>query len=549
MSTHAISRVPEPYNEPVRSYAPGTPEREELRLRLQQMESEQLDIPLVIGGEEVRTGSTFEAVEPHKRSHVLATVHKGGPKEVERAIAASAEAWKDWSRTPWEERATIFLRAAELLAGPWRQTLNAATMLGQSKTAHQAEIDAACELIDFWRFNVKYMTRIYEEQPVSSPGVWNRMEYRPLEGFVFAVTPFNFTAIGGNLPTSVALMGNTVIWKPASTAAYSAHFLLKLYEEAGLPPGVINLVYGSGAEIGDPALASPDLAGIHFTGSTAVFNGMWQTVAANLDKYRNYPRIVGETGGKDFIVAHPSADPAAVATAIVRGSFEYQGQKCSAASRLYMPSNLWPQVREQLVDEVKSLRMGDVSDFGNFMGAVIDSGSFKTQKAAIDEANESGSKASVLVGGGTNDADGWFVEPTVIETTDPNFRTMREELFGPVVTAYVYDEKKYGATLDLIDGGAPYGLTGAVFSRDREGVDEAQERLRYAAGNFYVNDKPTGAVVGQQPFGGARASGTNDKAGSMWNLIRWVSPRTIKELFVAPTDYRYPFMGPDKDGG
>jgi 1-pyrroline-5-carboxylate dehydrogenase len=549
MSTHAISRVPEPYNELVRSYAPGAPEREELRRRLQQLEAEQLDLPLVIGGEEVRTGDTFEAVEPHNRSHVLATVHKGGPKEVERAIAASADAWHDWSRTPWEERATVFLRAAELLAGPWRQTLNAATMLGQSKTSHQAEIDAACELIDFWRFNVKFMTRIYEEQPISSPGVWNRLEYRPLEGFVFAVTPFNFTAIGGNLPTSVALMGNTVVWKPASTAAYSAHFLMKLFEEAGLPPGVINLVYGSGADIGDPVLASPDLAGIHFTGSTAVFNGMWRTVAGNLENYRNYPRIVGETGGKDFIVAHPSADPAAVATAIVRGSFEAQGQQCSAASRLFMPSNLWPQVREQLDEEVRALRVGDVSDFGNFMGAVIDGGSFKTQKAAIDEANASGSTASVLVGGGYDDADGWFVEPTVIETTDPNFRTMKEELFGPVVTAFVYDEKKYGDTLDLIDSGAPYGLTGAVFARDRGAVEEAQERLRYAAGNFYVNDKPTGAVVGQQPFGGARASGTNDKAGSMWNLIRWVSPRTTKELFVPPTDYRYPFMGPEQDGG
>src|SRR5205807_8963857 len=426
-------------------------------------------------------------------------------------------------------RAAVFLRAAELLSGPWRATLNAATMLGQSKTAHQAEIDAACELTDFFRFNVQFMLRIYDEQPLSSPGTWNRMEYRPLEGFVFAVTPFNFTAIGGNLPSSAALMGNTVVWKPASTAAYSGHFLMKLWEEAGLPPGVINLVYGSGAEIGDPALASPDLAGIHFTGSTAVFNGMWGTVAKNLDNYRNYPRIVGETGGKDFIVAHPSADPAAVATAIVRGSFEYQGQKCSAASRLFMPSNLWPQVREQLVDEVKSLRTGDVSDFGNFMGAVIDGSSFKTQKAAIDEANASNGNASVLVGGHYDDSDGWFVEPTVIETSDPGFRTMKEELFGPVVTAYVYDEKRYPESLDLIDSGAPYGLTGAVFSRDREAVELANDRLRYAAGNFYVNDKPTGAVVGQQPFGGARSSGTNDKAGSMWNLIRWVSPRTIKE--------------------
>jgi 1-pyrroline-5-carboxylate dehydrogenase len=548
MSTHAIFRAPEPYNEPVRSYAPGSPEREELRVRLQQMESQQLDIPLVIGGEEVRTGKTFEAVEPHKRSHVLAAVHMGGAPEVERAIAAAAEAWNDWSRTPWEDRAAIFLRAAELLAGPWRPTLNAATMLGQSKTAHQAEIDAACEVIDFWRFNVSFMTRIYTEQPISSPGVWNRMEYRPLEGFVLAVTPFNFTAIGANLPSSVALMGNTVVWKPASTAAYSAWWLMKLYEEAGLPPGVINLVYGSGAEVGDPALASPDLAGIHFTGSTGVFNSMWKTVGQNIaaGTYRNYPRIVGETGGKDFIVAHPSADVDAVAAAIVRGSFEYQGQKCSAASRVFAPSNLWPELRERLVEEVRSLRMGDVGDFSNFMGAVIDKNSFATQRQAIDEANASKGKASVLVGGGYDDSDGWFVEPTVIETSDPDFRTMKEELFGPVVTAFVYDEKHYEDTLDLIDAGAPYGLTGAVFSRDRSAVDAARDRLRYAAGNFYVNDKPTGAVVGQQPFGGARASGTNDKAGSMWNLIRWVSPRTIKETFVPPTDYRYPFMQPDR---
>ncbi|HEY2073396.1 MAG TPA: L-glutamate gamma-semialdehyde dehydrogenase [Gaiellaceae bacterium] len=547
MSTHAIVRAPEPYNEPIHNYAPGSPEREALRLRLQEMESQQLDIPLVIGGEEVRTGDTFEAVEPHKRAHVLATVHKGGAKEVERAIGAAAEAWNDWSRTPWEDRAAIFLRAAELLSGPWRPTLNAATMLGQSKTAHQAEIDSACEVIDFWRFNVSFMTRIYEEQPVSSPGVWNRLEYRPLEGFVFAVTPFNFTAIGANLPSSVALMGNTVVWKPASTAAYSAWWLMKLYEEAGLPPGVINLVYGNGAEIGDPALASPHLAGIHFTGSTGVFNSMWKNVGANIadGTYRNYPRIVGETGGKDFIVAHPSADVEALATAIVRGSFEYQGQKCSAASRVFAPSNLWPELRERLVEEVRTLRMGDVGDFSNFMGAVIDKSSFATQKQAIEDARSSGGTASVLVGGGTDDSEGWFVEPTVIETSDPDFRTMREELFGPVVTAFVYDEKKFEDTLDLVDAGAPYGLTGAVFSRDRAAVDTARDRLRYAAGNFYVNDKPTGAVVGQQPFGGARASGTNDKAGSMWNLIRWASPRTIKETFVPPTDYRYPFMQPE----
>jgi 1-pyrroline-5-carboxylate dehydrogenase len=486
---------------------------------------------------------------PHRRSHVLADVHKGGAAEVERAIAAAANAWEDWSRTPWEDRAAVLLRAAELLAGPWRQTLNAATMLGQSKTAHQAEIESACELIDFWRFNVQYMTRIYEEQPISSPGVWNRLEYRPLEGFVFAVTPFNFTAIGGNLPTSAALMGNTVVWKPASTAAYSAWFLMQLFEEAGLPPGVINLVYGSGAEVGDPVLASPDLAGIHFTGSTAVFNGMWRDIAGNLEHYRNYPRIVGETGGKDFIVAHPSADVDSLATAIVRGSFEYQGQKCSAASRVYAPSNLWPELRERLVEQVRSLKVGDVTDFGNFMGAVIDGGSFKTQKAAIDEANGSNGSANVLVGGGYDDSDGWFVEPTIIETSDPGFRTMREELFGPVLTAFVYPEDRYEETLDLIDAGAPYGLTGAVFSRERSAVELAHERLKYAAGNFYVNDKPTGAVVGQQPFGGARASGTNDKAGSMWNLIRWVSPRTIKETFVPPTDYRYPYMGGEVDAG
>jgi 1-pyrroline-5-carboxylate dehydrogenase len=547
-SAPGLFRPPPPQNEAVKSYAPGSPERTDLQLRLKEMQSQQIEIPLVIGGEELRTGDTFESVMPHDKDHVLATVHSGGAPEVERAIKAAGEAWADWHRTPWEERAAVFLRAAELLAGPWRSTLNAATMLGQSKTAHQAEIDAACELIDFWRFNVEYMLRIYAEQPASSAGTWNRMEYRPLEGFVFAVTPFNFTAIGGNLPTSAALMGNTVVWKPASTAAYSAYFLLRLYEAAGLPPGVINLVYGSGAAIGDPALASPDLAGVHFTGSTPVFRSIWKTIGDNIANYRNYPRIVGETGGKDFIVAHPSADAAAVATAIVRGSFEYQGQKCSAASRIFAPSNLWPEIKERLVEQVRSIKMGDVSDFQNFMGAVIDAGSFKTQKEAIEEA-KAASKANVLVGGGYDDSEGFFVEPTVIETEDPNFRTMREELFGPVVTTFVYPEGKYGETLELIDKGAPYGLTGAVFARERDAVELAEEKLRYAAGNFYVNDKPTGAVVGQQPFGGARASGTNDKAGSMWNLIRWVSPRTIKETFVPPTDYRYPFMAPDGDQG
>jgi 1-pyrroline-5-carboxylate dehydrogenase len=549
MSAPGIFRPPAPANEPVKDYAPGSPEREQLRRRLDQLQSERIELPLVIGGENVTTGKTAEVVMPHKKGHVLADAHQGGQAEVDRAIRAAADAWEDWSRLPWEERAAVFLRAAELLSGPWRATLNAATMLGQSKTAHQAEIDSACEVIDFYRFNVEFMTRIYEEQPISSQGVWNRMEYRPLEGFVFAVSPFNFTAIAANLPASVALMGNTVLWKPAGTASYSAHFLMQLLQEAGLPPGVINLVYGQGASIGDPALASEHLAGVHFTGSTGVFNSIWKTVGENIaaGTYRNYPRIVGETGGKDFIVAHPSADVDAVATAIVRGSFEYQGQKCSAASRVYAPANLWPELRERLADQVAQIKMGDVADFENFMGAVIDGKSFQTQKEAIEEAR-SHDKTEVLVGGGVSDDEGFFVEPTVIETRDPDFRLLRDELFGPVVTAYVYPEGKWSETLELVDRTAPYGLTGAVFSDDRRALLEAEDALRYAAGNFYVNDKPTGAVVGQQPFGGARASGTNDKAGSMWNLIRWVSPRTIKETFVPPTDYRYPFMAPDRDG-
>jgi 1-pyrroline-5-carboxylate dehydrogenase len=547
MASHGIFRPPAPTNEPVKDYAPGSPERAELQKRLAELERERLDVPCVIGGEEVRTGDTVEAVMPHRKDHALADVHQAGPAEVERAIKASADAWHDWSRTPWEERAAVFLRAAELLAGPWRATMVAATMLNQSKTAHQAEIDAAAELIDFFRFNVEFMTRVYSEQPVSSPGVWNRLEYRPLEGFVFAVSPFNFTAIGGNLTGSPALMGNTVVWKPASTAALSAYYTMRLFQEAGLPDGVVNLVYGRGAAVGDPVLASPDLAGIHFTGSTAVFQNMWQTVGANIERYRNYPRIVGETGGKDFIVAHPSADVDSLATAIVRGSFEYQGQKCSAASRVYAPSNLWPDLRDRLAEEIAAIKVGDVSDFQNFMGAVIDSGSFATQKEAIDEARTNGD-SEVLVGGDYDDSEGFFVRPTVIVTRDPGFRLLRDELFGPVVTAYVYPEKDYEQTLDLVDSTAPYGLTGAVFARDRAAIELADEKLQYAAGNFYVNDKPTGAVVGQQPFGGARASGTNDKAGSMWNLIRWVSPRTIKETFVPPTDYRYPFLAPDGTG-
>jgi 1-pyrroline-5-carboxylate dehydrogenase len=544
MSAPGIFRVPTPVNEPVRDYAPGSPERASLQLRLEQMKSERIEIPLVIGGQDVTTGNVRQAVMPHDKEHVLADVHQAGPKEVEDAIAASAEAWEDWHRVPWEERAAVFLRAAELLAGPWRDTLNAATMLGQSKTVHQAEIDAACELIDFWRLNPAFMTRMYEEQPISSPGVWNRMEYRPLEGFVFAVSPFNFTAIGGNLTGAPALMGNTVVWKPASTAMLSAYYTMRIFQEAGLPDGVINLVYGAGKEIGDVALASPDLAGVHFTGSTAVFQSMWKTIGANIASYRSYPRIVGETGGKDFIVAHPTADAEAVATAILRGSFEYQGQKCSAASRVYAPESMWPAIREQLVEQVGELKHGDVSDFSNFMGAVIDANSFATQKEAIEEA-KADAKSEVVVGGGYDDSRGYFVEPTVIQTQDPDFRLLRDELFGPVVTTFVYPDGSWEETLELIDGTAPYALTGAVFAGDREAVLEASDVLRYTAGNLYVNDKPTGAVVGQQPFGGARASGTNDKAGSLWNLIRWVSPRTIKETFVPPRDYRYPFMSPD----
>jgi 1-pyrroline-5-carboxylate dehydrogenase len=544
VSAPGIFRVPAPVNEPIRDYAPGSPERASLQLRLEQMRNERLDIPLIIGGKEVRTGSTKEAVMPHDKDHVLADVHQGGPKEVEAAVKAAGEAWEDWHRVPWEERAAVFLRAAELLAGPWRDTLNAATMLGQSKTAHQAEIDAACELVDFWRFNPAFMTRMYEEQPVSSPGVWNRLEYRPLEGFVFAVSPFNFTAIGGNLTGAPALMGNTVLWKPASTAMLSAYYTMRIFQEAGLPDGVINLVYGSGKDIGDPALASRDLAGVHFTGSTAVFQGMWQTIGQNIANYRSYPRIVGETGGKDFIVAHPTADAEAVATAILRGSFEYQGQKCSAASRVYAPASMWPAIQEQLVSQVGELKYGDVSDFSNFMGAVIDANSFATQKEAIEEA-KADAKSEIVVGGGYDDSEGYFVQPTVIRTEDPDFRLLRDELFGPVVTTFVYPDGSWEETLELIDRTAPYALTGAIFAGEREAVIEASDVLRYTAGNLYVNDKPTGAVVAQQPFGGARASGTNDKAGSMWNLIRWVSPRTIKETFVPPTDYRYPYMSPD----
>jgi 1-pyrroline-5-carboxylate dehydrogenase len=541
MSTHARFSPPAARNEPNREYAPGTPERASLQAKLAELSATKIEIPLVIGGQDVTTGKTKPAVMPHDHAHVLADVHQGSAEHVTQAIAAANKAWQDWSRWPWEERAAVFLRAADLLAGPWRDTLNAATMLGQSKTAHQSEIDAASELIDFLRFNVEFMTRIYEEQPVSSAGIWNRLEYRPLEGFVFAVSPFNFTAIPGNLTSAPALMGNTVVWKPASTAMLSAYYLMRLFQAAGLPDGVINLVYGSGAEIGDAALASPALAGIHFTGSTPVFNGMWGTVAQNIGDYRNYPRIVGETGGKNFILVHPSANVDALVTAIVRGAFEYQGQKCSAASRIYAPSNLWPEIRAKLAEQVATIKVGDVADFSNFMGAVIDSSSFATQREAIAEA-KAHEGTEIVAGGGTDDSRGYFVEPTVIETSDPSFRLLRDELFGPVVTTLVYDEQRWSETIDVVDGGTAYGLTGAVWAEDRAAVQEASGRLRHAAGNFYINDKPTGAVVGQQPFGGGRASGTNDKAGSMWNLIRWVTPRSIKETLVPPTDYRYPFM-------
>jgi 1-pyrroline-5-carboxylate dehydrogenase len=509
------------------------------------MAAEEVEIPLVIGGEEVRTGKTKKIVMPHDHGHTLGVFHQAGREEVERAIDAAEEARADWESLPWTERAAVLLRAAELLAGPWRDTLNAATMLGQSKTCHQAEIDAACELIDFYRFNVAFAERLYAEQPQSAPGAWNRMEHRPLDGFVFAVTPFNFTSISGNLPTAPALLGNTCLWKPASTSVLSNYYLMRLFEAAGMPPGVINFVPGSGAAVGDPVLADGRLGGVHFTGSTAVFQGMWHTIGENIARYGQYPRLVGETGGKDFIIAHPSADAAALAVALLRGAFEYQGQKCSAASRAYVPRGLWTDVKERMAAGIAEMRMGDVRDFRNFVGAVIDESSFRTQSAAIAAAREAGPRAHVALGGACDDSTGWFVQPTVIECPDPAYDTMRTELFGPVLSVHVYEEADWDEALDLCARGSDYALTGAVFAEDRHAVDEATHRLRFAAGNFYVNDKPTGAVVGQQPFGGSRASGTNDKAGSILNLMRWVSPRAIKETFVPPTDWRYPFLASD----
>ena len=536
----AVRRVPTPVNEPVKQYAPGSPERAELKARLDTMAKERIEIPIVIGGKEIRTKTTNQAVMPFNHRHVLADWHVAEPKHVEQAIKAALDARREWSSWPLEDRAAVLLRAAELLSTSWRATLNAATMLGQAKTVFQAEIDSACELIDFWRFNVSYAQELYQEQPLNSPGVWNHLEYRPLEGFVYAVSPFNFTAIGGNLSTSPALMGGVAIWKPASSAMLSAYYVFRILEAAGLPPGVINFLPGSAGMITDGLLKSRDLAGIHFTGSTEVFQNMWKTVGENISKYRSYPRLVGETGGKDFIVAHESADVDALSVAIVRGGFEYQGQKCSAASRIYVPQSLWKGVRDRSVAMMKEIKMGDPRDFRNFVSAVIDRKAFDKIAGYLKSAKKG---AKIIQGGKVDDKKGYFIEPTLIQATDPGHQLLCEEIFGPVVTVYVYPDGKWKETLRLVDRTSPYALTGAVFAADQQALAEASSLLRYAAGNFDINDKPTGAVVGQQPFGGARASGTNDKAGSKLNLIRWVNTRTIKETLAPPRDYRYPFMG------
>lgn len=538
---NGTANIPAPRNEPVLSYAPGTPERAALKAELKRQLGEVVDIPIIVGGQEIRTGKTHPVVCPHDHRHVLARVHEADARTLNQAVRAALRAWKEWSSWPFEDRAAVFLRAAELLAGPWRQVSNAATMLGQSKTAFQAEIDSACEVIDFWRFNCHYAEQLYAQQPISSLGVWNRLEYRPLEGFVYAISPFNFTAIGGNLSGSPALMGNTVIWKPAGSAALSNYYLMKVLEAAGLPPGVINFVPGNAVAITDRLLADRNLAGIHFTGSTSVFQQLWRTVGERIAGYAGYPRLVGETGGKDFVLAHASADPEAVAVALTRGAFEYQGQKCSAASRAYIPQSLWNQVRDRTVAMIGELKMGDVTDFRNFLGAVIDAKAFAKLKGYLDQARKDRG-VRVLAGGGADDRKGWFIEPTLIQASNPKYVTMCEELFGPILTAYVYPDRQWKETLALVDGTSPYALTGSIFAQDQAAIRQANAALRHAAGNYYVNDKPTGAVVGQQPFGGARASGTNDKAGSILNLVRWVSPRTIKETFVPPTGYGYPFM-------
>jgi 1-pyrroline-5-carboxylate dehydrogenase len=538
---NAIIKAPVPFNEPVYSYAPGSREKKDLKAHLEKMLDEKIEIPLIIGGKEIFSGNMADCRCPHDHNHLLAQYHKAGPPELDKAVKEAQKAWKDWSEMDWKSRASIFLRAAELLATKYRYILNAATMLGQSKTVHQAEIDSACELIDFYRFNPYYMRQIYSQQPDSSPESWNYMEYRALEGFVFAVTPFNFTSIAGNLPTSPAMMGNTVLWKPASSAVYSAYFLTRLWQEAGLPDGVINFVPGPGRYVGDPVLEKPELAGVHFTGSTAVFQGMWKTIGTNIMHYRAYPRIVGETGGKDFVFVHASADAEAVVTALVRGAFEYQGQKCSAASRAYIPSNLWPFLRERLSDEIKTIKMGDITDFTNYMGAVIDKPAFDSIVEYIEYAKKS-NEANIVCGGNYDGSKGYFIEPTLVVVTNPKDKLMEEEIFGPVLTVYVYPENKYKETLKTCDTTSSYGLTGAIFANDRKAVDEALIALRHAAGNFYINDKPTGAVVGQQPFGGARGSGTNDKAGCYLNLLRWTSARTVKENLRPSRDYRYPFL-------
>jgi 1-pyrroline-5-carboxylate dehydrogenase len=532
-------RVPPPVNEPIKSYAPGSPERASLKARLKAMAAETADIPLFIGGKEIHTGDTAKSVMPHDHQHVLGHYHKATEQHVVQAIEAAAAARAEWSSWAFEDRAAVILKAAELLTTTWRDTINAATMLGQSKTAFQAEIDAAAELVDFWRFNAHYAQELLDEQPYSDHTMWNQLEYRGLEGFVYAVTPFNFTSIGGNLPTAPALMGNTVIWKPASSAMYSAYYLMKLYEAAGMPPGVINFVAGDSSMISKALLSHRDLAGVHFTGSTDVFNSMWKTIGASMSTYRSYPRIVGETGGKDFIVAHPSADVDALAVAMVRGAFEFQGQKCSAASRVYVPKSIWNGVRDRAVAMINEIKMGDPRDFRNFMGAVIDKKAFDKISEYIEHGR---GHAKILAGGKVDGSKGYFISPTLVETADPGYKLLCEEIFGPVLTAHVYDDAKWEETLKIVDATSPYALTGAVFAQDRRAIVHAMSTLRHAAGNFYVNDKPTGAVVGQQPFGGARASGTNDKAGSKLNLTRWVSARTIKENFNPPTDYRYPFM-------
>jgi 1-pyrroline-5-carboxylate dehydrogenase len=540
--TNGAFHVPQPQNEPILSYAPGSTERAALETQLQSLLAEELEIPVIIGGKAIRTGDLGRCTSPHDHGHTLARFHQAGAEHVAQAADSAGRAQGEWAAMPWQSRCAILLKAADLLATKYRMTLNAATMLGQSKTVIQAEIDAACELIDFWRFNAYYARQLTEEQPLYSPrGSWNYLDHRPLEGFVFAVTPFNFTAIAGNLPTAPALMGNCCLWKPASTAVYSGYFLMQVLEEAGLPPGVVNFLPGRGASVGGPALEHPSLAGIHFTGSTGVFHDMWRAVGENIARYRSYPRIVGETGGKDFVVAHPSADGDALVTALIRGAFEYQGQKCSAASRAYLPQSLFDKIRQRLLDETRSIKMGSPLDFANFVGAVIDAKAHADITGYVDFAQGS-SDGEILVGGERDKSRGYFIRPTIVRAMTPRFRLMEEEIFGPVLTLYVYPDRDYADTLELCNSTSPYALTGAIFARDRGAIDLATRILRHAAGNFYINDKPTGAVVGQQPFGGGRASGTNDKAGSPLNLLRWTSPRAIKESFIPPTDYRYPHM-------